>query len=258
MAPPARIAGVSAGAGIHRCHQLKSRREFAAALESREIDHAALQRLAQRLQSVAREFRQLVEKQHAEMRQARVRRASSRRRRSAPRPRRCAADCETAVVRRRLGLRPAADSKLATSRDSRGARGGNKPGNRCASKVLPAPGGPIINSPCSPAAAISSARLAANWPRTSARSGVSAGFSTLAGMAASAAQAPLDQAASPLSASHTCRRSPASFSLDEGISCASSALAKGKINSLSVCDPAISAGSSFGVCRSSPPSDSSP
>ncbi len=55
--------------------------------------------------------------------------------------------------------------------DSCADKGGSKPGNRCASKVLPAPGGPIISSPCSPAAAISKARLAAYWPRTSARSG---------------------------------------------------------------------------------------
>ncbi len=72
----------------------------------------------------------------------------------------------------RLGLRPAADSKLATSRISGSDKGGSNPGNRCASSVLPAPGGPIIRSPCSPAAAISKARLAAYWPRTSARSGI--------------------------------------------------------------------------------------
>ena len=71
----------------------------------------------------------------------------------------------------RLGLRPAADSKLATSRISGADRGGSNPGNLCARSVLPAPGGPIIKSPCSPAAAISKARLAAYWPRTSERSG---------------------------------------------------------------------------------------
>ncbi len=49
--------------------------------------------------------------------------------------------------------------------------GGSRPGRRCASMLLPLPGGPINSRLCSPAAAISSARRAPAWPRTSARSG---------------------------------------------------------------------------------------
>ena len=44
------------------------------------------------------------------------------------------------------------------------------PGSARARSVLPAPGGPVINTLCPPAAAISSARLACSCPRTSARS----------------------------------------------------------------------------------------
>ena len=48
------------------------------------------------------------------------------------------------------------------------------PGSRRASMVLPVPGGPISRRLCEPAAAISSARRARSWPRTSARSGITA------------------------------------------------------------------------------------
>jgi len=48
---------------------------------------------------------------------------------------------------------------------------GKMPEMRCASMVLPVPGGPTINRLCWPAAATSSARLAACCPRTSLRSG---------------------------------------------------------------------------------------
>ena len=48
---------------------------------------------------------------------------------------------------------------------------GRIPGSRRASIVFPVPGGPISSRLCAPAAAISSARRARSWPRTSARSG---------------------------------------------------------------------------------------
>lgn len=52
--------------------------------------------------------------------------------------------------------------------------GGKRPAKRCASIDLPDPGGPVMSRLCPPAAAISSARLAAAWPFTSARSGSAA------------------------------------------------------------------------------------
>ena len=66
---------------------------------------------------------------------------------------------------------PATEWTRVTSRDSASASGGRRPGRRRASIVLPEPGGPDINRLCPPAAAITSARLARGWPRTSPRSG---------------------------------------------------------------------------------------
>ncbi len=61
-----------------------------------------------------------------------------------------------------------------TSSASSRVSSGRTPGNRRASIVFPVPGGPISRRLCDPAAAISSARRARSWPRTSARSGTGA------------------------------------------------------------------------------------
>ena len=53
------------------------------------------------------------------------------------------------------------------------------PGSRRASMVFPDPGGPIINTLCEPAAAISIARLAPSCPATSARSTEASGVRIL-------------------------------------------------------------------------------
>ncbi len=66
---------------------------------------------------------------------------------------------------------PATEWIRVTSSASSGASGGRTPGSRRASIVLPVPGGPARSRLCAPAAAISSARRARSWPRTSARSG---------------------------------------------------------------------------------------
>ncbi len=65
-------------------------------------------------------------------------------------------------------------TRLSTAADSSASSvviGGMIPAKRCASIVLPVPGGPTSSALCPPAAAISSARLAAAWPLTSNRSG---------------------------------------------------------------------------------------
>jgi hypothetical protein len=49
--------------------------------------------------------------------------------------------------------------------------GGSTPASRLASMVLPEPGGPIMSTLWTPAAATSSARFAIVWPRTSPKSG---------------------------------------------------------------------------------------
>jgi len=58
---------------------------------------------------------------------------------------------------------------------------GRMVGRRLASMVFPAPGGPIMRMLWAPAAATSRARLAADWPRTSAKS---TGFGTPSDMRA--------------------------------------------------------------------------
>ena len=125
---------------------------------------AGLHRLAQRLQRLAREFRQFVEEQHAAMGQADLARPGPvRRRRSAPpaTPNDAARGTAGASPAGRRRSRPATQWIMLTSSASRGVRSGSRPGSRAASIDLPAPGGPISNRLWPPAAAISSAALGA-------------------------------------------------------------------------------------------------
>ncbi len=55
------------------------------------------------------------------------------------------------------------------------------PGKRDASMDFPEPGGPTISRLCAPAAAISSARLAASWPLMSRISGTLPEISSIMG-----------------------------------------------------------------------------
>ena len=63
------IAGAAAAAGIHRRHQHEARRIGDAVIGSRNRDFSGLQRLPQRIEHRALEFGELVEKQHAAMRE---------------------------------------------------------------------------------------------------------------------------------------------------------------------------------------------
>ena len=65
----ARIAGVSAAAGIHRRDQHEARRIGDAVVGARDRDLAGLERLAQRVERRRLELRQFVEEQHAVMRE---------------------------------------------------------------------------------------------------------------------------------------------------------------------------------------------
>ena len=73
--------------------------------------------------------------------------------------------------RLRMAAVPATEWMRVTSSASSRVSGGRIAGRRRASIVLPVPGGPASRRLCAPAAAISSARRARSWPRTSARSG---------------------------------------------------------------------------------------
>src|SRR6267143_1914830 len=76
------------------------------------------------------------------------------------------------------GSRPTQEAMAVTSSDSAGGSGGRMLGRARASRVLPAPGGPINRMWWAPAAAISRARRAVAWPRTSARSTAGSGAAT--------------------------------------------------------------------------------
>ena len=145
-------------------------RELERALAARDLDRALLERLPQRL----------------ERHRARTRRSSSRNRTprcasviSPGRGPAAAADQPGAEIvwwgarnGRSVTSRPVpSPAALWILRDlerlRRRSGGGRMPGSRRASMVLPAPGGPIMSRLWPPAAAISSARLASSWPRTS-------------------------------------------------------------------------------------------
>ena len=92
-----RIAAAAAGAEVHRRDELEASREERHALRARDADDAVLERLAERLERGPQELRQLVEQQHAAVREARLARASARvRRRRSRRRTRCGAAPETA------------------------------------------------------------------------------------------------------------------------------------------------------------------
>ena len=119
------------------------------------------------------ELGQLVEEQHAVVRQRDLARPRRRRRRRPAPPRwPNGAARETAAGRSAPASKPALASpcSAALASASSSSIGGRMPGRRCASIDLPVPGGPIISRLCPPAAAISSARLAPAWPFTSRRS----------------------------------------------------------------------------------------
>ena len=79
------------------------------------------------------------------------------------------------VTRPSGGSSPATLQIRLTSIASPSVRGGRIVGSRRARSVLPVPGGPISSTWWPPAAAISSARFACAWPRTSPRSTSSGG-----------------------------------------------------------------------------------
>ena len=68
------------------------------------------------------------------------------------------------------GSTPATERMAASASASSEESSGSSPAIRCASIVLPVPGGPTSSRWCPPAAATSSARRASSWPTTSARS----------------------------------------------------------------------------------------
>ena len=137
---------------------------------------AVLQGLSQHLEHIAAEFGQLVEKEHAAVGQADLARTRDG---AAPDE----AGVADGVVRGPEGPQTAQSDRpppstpatlwiLVVSSASSRVIDGRMVGRRRASMVLPAPGGPMSSRLWAPAAATSSARLAAAWLRTSAKSHV--------------------------------------------------------------------------------------
>ncbi len=170
-----RIAASAARAHVHRADEHEASREERVPPDARDRHHAVLQGLPQRLENGTRELGQLVQEQHAAMRERDLARPRARiLHRRSPAPTRRDAARETAAPdtsARPGGRRPATEWIRVTSSASARVSAGRIPGKRRASIVLPVPGGPISKTLCEPAAAISSARRARSCPRTSARSG---------------------------------------------------------------------------------------
>ena len=86
----------------------------------------------------------------------------------------CGARKGRARVSSPRAIRPATEWTMEVSSSSAAERGGRRPGRRAAIIDFPAPGGPVSRRLWPPAAAISRARRAVSWPRTSRRSGAGA------------------------------------------------------------------------------------
>ena len=127
------------------------------------------------------------------------------------------------------------------------------PGKRLASIVLPVPGGPHSRRLCAPTAAISSARRACGWPRTSTRSGTctSTPADTAAALAGASDSRPARCAQTASSESATRTSAPAT-------SAASAPLPRGTITRRPSRVAWSTAGNTPCTGRSSPDSASSP
>ena len=144
-------------------------------IAARAMRHrAVLQRLPQHLQHIARELRQLIQKQHAVVRQLHLtrpwHRAPADQPRIGDRVMRRAKRPMPHQSRHPLPALPPRCESASSPAPPRNVSGGRIDGNRLASIVLPDPGGPIIKMLWPPAAATSSARFAICWPRTSLKS----------------------------------------------------------------------------------------
>jgi len=163
----------AAGTGIHGGDEHDAGRIGDGVAGSAQPDDAVLDGLAERFEHVPAELGQLVEEEHAVVRERDL--AGSRNR--------AAAD-ETGIGHGVMGRaeRPLLDEPLPGSEPARDGvdlgdldglvaeSGGRMPGRRRASIDFPEPGGPMSSTLCCPAAATSSARFACSCPFTSAKS----------------------------------------------------------------------------------------
>ena len=147
---------------------------------------------------------------------------------------------------------PATECSCVASSASVRVSGGRIDGRRRASIVLPAPGDPTSRRLCPPAAAISSARRAWCWPRTSARSTAGGRHAGSEATTSGASQVPRRKPTACWSPGAGTTRSPST-------SAASAALPSGTTMTPAPSRAAaIAAESTPGVGTNSPRSDTSP
>ena len=175
-----------------RRNQLEPRGKDDPAGGARDRDEAVLQRLPQRLERGSRELGQLVEEQHAAVREARLARTQSRFAADDRRGRRAVIARGTAGSRRADA--PAVAVRRPSGRASPRAPPPDRAGAGCPAAAtehrLARAGGPPSSRLWPPAAAISSARRARSCPRTSARSGTTTGAAPFTGSTGSGSSSP--------------------------------------------------------------------
>ena len=254
VAAPARVAEPAAGARIHRRDELELRRESALPRRARDVDDARLERLAQHLQHAPIPFRQLVQKQHAVMRERDLAgpriAAAADQRDGARRVMRRAIRAHAPGRRTRSARRAKRSRRLQRFVLGRAAAGCPAAAARASTCPCPAARSSAAGAP--PAAAISSARLACAWPRTSARSGDRRARVTRgAGVNGSSRIAPGRCAQTASSVAAGCTTASRT-------SAASSALAAGSTNARPSRRAASAIASAPRIGRNSPSSASSP
>ena len=174
---PRGVTQVAALAGVHGGSQHELAGVAGGAVYPAHRDGAVLQGLTQHFQGVAGKFRQFVQKQHTVVGQAHLTGArGSTRRPPWRRCLRCGAGYGRAALSKarcpQAAARPPSRWRWSPALPHRSAAAGC-PAGAWPACFLPVPGGPTSSKLCPPAAAISSARRASAWPRTSAISGPS-------------------------------------------------------------------------------------
>ena len=181
---PARLPAKPHGHGFIAATSWKRAGNVVARPTRATDDAPVLERLAERLEDVPRELRQLVEEQHAVIRERDLARATcAARHRPSPRRTACGAGDRNGAGdgSGAGGAAPATEATIVAASASASSSGGSSRGIVRARSVLPEPGGPTSSRPWPPASATSRPRRASSWPRTSARSGAGGHGSRRAG-----------------------------------------------------------------------------
>ena len=218
----------AAGARVRRCDELELGREGHVPPRARTRRRAVLEHLAQRLERPPLELGQLVEEEHAAVRERHLARRGGRRHRAGP-PRLA----EWWGARNGRATRAGSPASATAAVDARhlerlvDVERRQDAGQAPREHRLAGPGAPRRSSACPPAAAISSARFACSWPRTSARSGARPRRCASAPRARAAARAP------PRNCAQHAARDPRRAHVERSASAASAAFSRGATSACS-------------------------